>query len=162
MKSGHAGPAATSSRAIEVLDVTGYTDQSVGRQDIIPSQAIEGKNGPDDEAAAARQILQEPRPPSAIIFGNDLMAIGAMTAVVESGLSVPKDVSIVGADDSLFSRYSNPSLTTTRIPRDALGSMAVEALGRMPRTKRCIGIELVVYTQLIVRSSTAPPKDSTV
>lgn len=90
------------------------------------------------------------------------MAIGGMTAVVQSGLSVPTDLPIVDADDILFARYSNPPPTTTQIPHDALRGMAFEALGRMMRTKRRIGVELVVHIQFIVRSSTAPRKYSAV
>ena len=58
-----------------------------------------------------------------------------MGAIVEAGLKIPDDVSVVGADDIAFARFSHPPLTTVRIPRDLAGRAAFDALQRMIKTK---------------------------
>jgi LacI family transcriptional regulator len=129
--------------------------QMMAERLLAPSHMLEGKNGPEDGAAAVRDLLQQPTLPTAIVFGNDLMAIGGMTALSDAGLRVPDDISVVGADDILFARYSHPPLTTARIPRHSMGRMAFEALTRMLRTKRHLGVEMTVHTELVVRRTTA-------
>lgn len=117
-------------------------------------RTIEGNNRPDGGSAAVQALLSAGMLPAAIVCGNDQMAFGAMNAVFEAGLRVPEDVSIIGADDISFARFSYPPLTTTRIPRDALGRAAFDALRRMVKSKRQAGVESVIETQLVVRQST--------
>jgi DNA-binding LacI/PurR family transcriptional regulator len=101
-------------------------------------------------------LLKEPEIPTAVICGNDPMALGAVHALVEAGIEVPGHISIVGAEDIPYARYANPPLTTVRIARDQLGRLAFEALHRLMRSKRRQGSEYVVETRLIVRGSSAP------
>lgn len=117
-------------------------------------EVIEGNNRPESGIAAVRQLLDGGRMPGAIVCGNDQMAFGAMRAVFEAGLRMPEDVSIVGADDIAFARFSHPPLTTVRIPRDELGKMAFDALQRMVKSKRRAGAESVVASHLVIRQST--------
>ncbi len=65
---------------------------------------------------AARSLLAGSRRPSAILAQNDEMAVGALMAAREHGLSVPKDLSIAGFDDSDVARIAWPTLTTVRQP----------------------------------------------
>ena len=123
-----------------------------------PVHAIDGNNLPEDGATMTRELLARSQVPSAIVCGNDLMAIGAMAAAFEAGLRVPEDISIVGADDIAFARYSHPPLTTVRLPRDQFGQAAFALLERMVRTKRRLGGEQTVATQLLVRQSTGPAR----
>jgi DNA-binding LacI/PurR family transcriptional regulator len=89
-----------------------------------------------------------------IVCGSDLMALGAVRAVRERGLSVPGDVSVVGYDDSPLIAFTDPPLTTVRQPVEAMGAAAVNALleeiGGSPVQRS----EFVFQTELVVRGST--------
>ncbi len=77
---------------------------------------------------AALELLSLPDPPSAILCGNDLMAIGALEAASERGLRVPEDLSIMGYDDQELARYTHPPLTTILLPNYEMGQKACELL----------------------------------
>src|ERR1017187_2404952 len=81
-------------------------------------RTVEVNNDMDGGAAAARTLLDGSELPTAIICCNDLAALGAMRALLEAGVRVPRDVSILGVDDISFARYATPALTTVRVPRD--------------------------------------------
>jgi LacI family transcriptional regulator len=117
-------------------------------------EIIEGGNTMEGGAAALKTLLARKNPITALICGHDTAALGAMRVAVEFGLQIPRDLSIIGADDIAFARYSQPSLTTIRVPRDLLGHMAFEAVDRMIRSKRRTGKEYVLETCLVVREST--------
>ncbi len=74
---------------------------------------------------------------TAVFAVNDLMAIGAMSALRNAGLVVPDDVSVVGFDDIKIAAYVSPGLTTVHQPVDLMGTVAVEvAIAEMTRTRR--------------------------
>lgn len=102
---------------------------------------------------AALRLLRPPSRPTAIFAGNDLMAMGALLAVRELGLSCPEDVSIVGFDNLDTSELLQPSLTTVQQPVYRLGSTATELLIQritgMDETPR----EITLETELIRRNS---------
>jgi LacI family transcriptional regulator len=72
-------------------------------------------------------LAARPRP-TAIFCANDLMAIGALEAVTECGLEVPKDISIMGYDDQELARYTHPPLTTLVLPNYEMGRRAADLL----------------------------------
>jgi DNA-binding LacI/PurR family transcriptional regulator len=117
-------------------------------------RTVEVNNDMDGGAAAARTLLDGSELPTAIICCNDLAALGAMRALLEAGVRVPRDVSILGVDDISFARYATPALTTVRVPRDRLGHLAFEGLERMVRSKRRAGSQYSLETSLVVRQST--------
>lgn len=117
---------------------------------------IEGENNVESGERAVQRLLTGRGFPTAILCSNDLTAIGAMRALVRAGIHVPAEVSVVGADDIPFSALTQPPLTTVRIPREKLGSLACEALLETIRTKRP-GREYVLDTELVIRESTALP-----
>ena len=82
----------------------------------------------------------------------------AIIALEETGIDVPKDVSISGIDGILFSFLVRPALTTIRVPREQLGETAFAALDKMLKLKRQRGAEYVVETELVVRKSTSPER----
>lgn len=96
----------------------------------------------------------EGRPrPSAVLAGNDVLAVGAMHVLRERSLCVPGDVAVIGFDDFEFARYVEPLLTTVRLPAFDMGYRAVEMLiqhieGEPPAQRK-----LVLPTELIVRES---------
>ena len=120
------------------------------------ANSIKANNHPDDGAAAATALLQARRPPTAILCGNDLTAIGALGAAAQLGLRVPQDVSIIGSDDIAMASYSHPALSTVRIPRDAMGHEAFRLLESMygPALRR--GVEARIATSFIARASSGP------
>jgi len=92
---------------------------------------------------------------TAIVCGSDLMAFGAIRAARQRGLEVPRDVSVVGFDDSPLIAFADPPLTTIRQPVEAMGNAAVDALleeisGNAPQRT-----EFVFQPELVVRGSTA-------
>jgi LacI family transcriptional regulator len=103
------------------------------------------------------QLLALDEPPTAIFAAADMMAIGAVRAASEAGLSVPQDLSIVGFDDIQLAPHVNPPLTTLRQDKLGLGAAAGDALvariaGDPDRPPlRTLPVEL------IVRGSTAAP-----
>ena len=68
------------------------------------------------QRAAAEIMRLRPRP-TAIVSGNDLMAIGALRELKSAGLRVPQDVSVIGFDDITFAALAEPQLTTIMLPR---------------------------------------------
>lgn len=84
----------------------------------------------DSAALCARQILNTPTRPDAIFCTSDIYAIGALRELSESGISVPDDISVIGADNIIACRYLSPSLTTVDYDKALLGSMACEMLIR--------------------------------
>ena len=110
----------------------------------------------DAGASAVREILSQMEIPTVIFCGNDLIAMGAMSALEETGVRVPEDVSVIGIDDIFFAFLARPPLTTIRVPREQLGVLAFEALESMLKTKRKRGWTHRLETDLVVRRSTAP------
>ncbi|WDZ82693.1 LacI family DNA-binding transcriptional regulator [Micromonospora cathayae] len=108
---------------------------------------------------AALDLLRRPRRPTAIVASNDLQALGVYQAARAVGLTVPRELSVVGFDDLPVAALVDPPLTTIRQPLTEMAETATElalALGRGDRTPQ-IGLELA--TTLTVRGSTAPPAD---
>lgn len=89
---------------------------------------------------------------------NDLTAIGAMHCAHDRGLSVPSDLSIVGFDDVNFAEFTQPALTTVRIPRSEIGALAFRELWKMVQDPDHLGSSHLVPTELVIRDSTTSPK----
>jgi LacI family transcriptional regulator len=87
-----------------------------------------GDLGLHDGFVLLAQILAAGPPPDAVFAVNDLMAIGAISALQQAGLRVPDDVQIVGYDDIEFSAYVNPPLTTVRQQAEQLGKVSAELI----------------------------------
>lgn len=106
---------------------------------------------------AMKRLLNLPVRPTAVFASGDMLALGALTAVREAGLSVPADLSVIGYDDVELARYVTPALTTIRQDTDRLGREAAELLlasidGRERRSRA-----LMLGTEMILRDSCAPP-----
>ncbi|HEX6346454.1 LacI family DNA-binding transcriptional regulator [Umezawaea sp.] len=83
-----------------------------------------------DGADAMAHLLSLPTPPDAVFCFNDLLAIGALRAAAEHGVSVPRDVAVVGFDNNEESAYSMPSLTTIAPDKAAIAHSAVDLIRR--------------------------------
>jgi DNA-binding LacI/PurR family transcriptional regulator len=107
---------------------------------------------------AAQQLLQRGRPFTALICGNDQTALGALRAVRETGLRIPKDVSLVGFDDEPFAAYLTPPLTTVRQDYEDLGRQSIEYLVALVNEPQTPTRQRVLYPEMIIRQSTCPPE----
>ena len=104
----------------EALDEAGITPD--------PALVMEGDFMPSGGQSCASKLLAVEERPTAIFAANDLMAYGVLTAVEQSGLRVPEDLSIVGFDDIPLSAHARPALTTVQQPFYEMGQRAIELL----------------------------------
>jgi DNA-binding LacI/PurR family transcriptional regulator len=112
----------------------------------------------DGGMAATRRFLALGQArPTAIFAANDLMAIGAMQALREMGLSVPRDCSVVGSNDSPIAAVTSPCLTSSRAPYYELAAEAARALIACLDREEIQPVKKLLPCQLIVRDSTAVP-----
>ncbi len=87
-----------------------------------------GKYTFESGLAAAKQILERKERPDAIFAFNDMMAIGVIKQLMESGVRVPEDVSVIGYDDIFMDPYLEVPLTTIRQPAEQMGKAAADQL----------------------------------
>ncbi len=111
----------------------------------------------DGRIGCALLLSRDGPQPTAMICGNDVLAIGALLECAEGGLVVPDDISIVGFDNLEFAMHANPPLTTIEVPAEDMGISAASYL-----LNRLVGDEVPMHhsvdVQLILRRSTAPPE----
>ncbi|HEY1596534.1 MAG TPA: LacI family DNA-binding transcriptional regulator [Thermoleophilaceae bacterium] len=108
-------------------------------------------------AKSLNALLEAGREFTALVAGNDLMALGCYDALAERGLSCPDDVSIVGFNDMPFADKFNPPLTTVRIPHYEMGRRAAELLlERLAGDGSGQSEDIVLPVELVQRASTAP------
>lgn len=104
---------------------------------------------------ASRELLCRHPELTALFCYNDLVAVGALHACAELALAVPGDIAIVGHDDIPLAGLVSPSLTTCRVPRHELGSLAVKAL--IERLKDCpTGCQRIILEPELVLRQSAP------
>jgi DNA-binding LacI/PurR family transcriptional regulator len=106
------------------------------------------------------QLADEPDV-TAVLCGNDTMALGALRALTERGLRVPTDVSLVGFDDIPEASYYTPPLTTVRQDFGEVGRQALSVLLDRMSGPSAAGTRVRVATELVVRNSAAPPRLAT-
>jgi len=102
-----------------------------------------------------KRLLASREPFSALFAFNDISAMGAILALREAGLQVPKDVSVVGFDDIQSAAFQNPRLTTVRQPLRQMGKIAAETLLRRIRKPADFNKEITVEPELVVRDTTS-------
>ena len=122
------------------------------------SQVISCNYRHDGGMQAVHALVKDPDFPTALVCGNDLIALGAINALEQAGIRVPQDVSVVGFDDLVFARLARPPLTTAGVPREELGMLAFEIISRMISAKRPREESRRITPRLVVRGSTAPPR----
>lgn len=128
--------------------------EAMAAQRIAPDPALQVDALTAEEAghAAAQALIARGTPFDAIFAGSDLIAIGAMRALAEAGLSVPRDVAIVGFDDIPAASLASPPLTTIMQDMKGAGAALVESvLAQVDDRPLPPGI---LPTRLIVRRST--------
>ena len=96
---------------------------------------------------------------TAIVCGSDVMALGAVREARSRGMDVPRDVSVVGFDDSPLMAFTSPALTTVRQPVAAMTQAAVSSLLTAIRGLPADPTEMLFHPDLIIRQSTGPLHD---
>ncbi len=126
----------------KVAVITGDTETTAGHQRLdgynqvyrefgrVPNKSIikQGDYSYESGFLHMKQLLEENPDVDGVFACNDLMALGAIAAIEESGRTVPDDVAVIGFDDSVGSRTSRPALSTIRQDIAALGEAAAELM----------------------------------
>lgn len=113
----------------------------------------EGSFDDDGGPHAARRLIQREIDFSAIVCGNDNIAINVYDVLLEHGLRVGNDISVVGYDDAIVARYLRPKLTTVRFPIREMGKHALKLVLQKKLGKASEDC-LKMMPELIVRAST--------
>lgn len=116
------------------------------------SQSLQYENG----YRSIQRLLADKVLFTGIVARNDFLALGALRALREAGVGVPRDVSIVGYTDSIQAACADPPLTSVRTPIAAAGEMAVEELVRRVEEPEYDFAGVLLPTSLCIRHSTAP------
>ena len=106
-----------------------------------------------------RAFLKLPERPTAVLCANDYLAIGAIRAITEAGLSVPEDISVCGFDDVDVSAYFNPPLTTIKTPCYQMGKMAADMVIDALESQKPLRVQYLLDTELVVRATCNRPKE---
>ena len=111
---------------------------------------------PEVAYPTTKKFLHGHKHPFTALFAfNDKSALGAISALQEAGMHVPRDVSVVGFDDIKMAPYINPSLTTVRQPLLKMGEIAARSLlGQIKDSKEYVP-EILIEPEFVVRKSTA-------
>ncbi|MCE5323513.1 LacI family transcriptional regulator [bacterium] len=105
-----------------------------------------------------KELLADPGDVTALFARNDFIALGAMKAIMETGMSIPDDISIVGYNDTILARCVYPGLTSVHTPIAEAGVIAVEHLIRSMEGNQEEFAGAILPISLAVRDSCAPPK----
>ncbi len=116
-------------------------------------------NSPQLGSEITSRLLATGEQFTALFAFNDVLAIGAIHALEQAGLRVPRDVSVLGFDDIESSTYLGPGLTTIRQPLHEMGRMAAEAvlerIGGRVADWSAVAARTVVRPELVIRETTA-------
>lgn len=101
-------------------------------------------------------LMKLPHPPTAIFAYSDLLAIGAMRAAKDLGLTIPGDLSVIGFDDIALCSYTTPRLTTIHQEKELIGELAVKQILRRIQFPDLPPERIELDTHLKIRESTGP------
>ncbi len=121
-----------------------------------------GEFTPLSGQAAMEALLTEGSPPTAVFVASDVVALGALRAIRQRGLSVPDDVALVGFDDIPLAEHIDPPLTTVHLAAAGLGWGAADLLIRLIMAEDEVRQPTIILeTELVIRESCgASPPDT--
>ncbi len=128
----------------------------------LPVQAewmVEGDLTQRGGAQAMERLLELPEPPTALVAGNDLMAIGAISRMQQRGLQAGRDIAVGGFDDIPLAAFTNPPLTTVQQPIYEIGRQVCAQLIALI-TGRAAPLQRVLTPVLVVRESSGVKKNA--
>jgi DNA-binding LacI/PurR family transcriptional regulator len=122
-----------------------------------PQLVVEGDHTVEGGITAFTQLLAGPTPPTAVLCSNDLTAIGVMRKSHDAGISIPRDLSVIGFDDIRLAQFVIPPLTSVQMSQTELARLAFNALlAEVNReTPSPNGTDYALKTNLVLRESTA-------
>lgn len=121
-----------------------------------PELVSQGDFSFDSGVKASKSLLDLDEPPTAIFAANDDMAAGVIREARVRGISIPKNLSVCGFDDTPIARHIYPALTTVRQPTAEMGHRAtIELLQRIKSLQ--LGRMARVEHDVVFRESTCPP-----
>ncbi len=120
-----------------------------------PLLIAEGEFTEDSGYAAMRRFLERDEVPDGLFAANDMMAVGALLALKEAGLSIPDDVAVMGFDDVPMARFTSPPLSTLRVGVYEMGRQGLEMLTEAFEDSDAEGRSIVISPELVVRGSSA-------
>jgi DNA-binding LacI/PurR family transcriptional regulator len=115
---------------------------------------VDDDTSPEIGYQMTKELLRRSRSFTALFAYNDICAIGAVRAVREMGLHVPKDISVIGFDDIRVAAYHVPSLTTVRQPLGKMGEIAAQTLVERLEGRKDYRRQIAVEPELVIREST--------
>lgn len=132
---------------VEALDAFGLLpDESLVR--FVPPQIETGQ-------AATHGLLALAEPPDALLTSNNLLMAGALLAIRERGLKIPRDIALVGFDDTVWARLVQPPITLIAQPTEDIGRTAVELLVQRIFDPERPARQVMLQGQLLVRGSSS-------
>lgn len=114
---------------------------------------FDGAFSSDSGYQMMNELLSEDKLPTAIIAASDLIAIGAMKAIHEHGLSIPEDISLIGFDDIQMTEFTTPALTTVHAPAYEMGHYGAQLLCHVIKPDTTCGMRVKLPCKLIERES---------
>jgi LacI family transcriptional regulator len=105
----------------------------------------------------AKQLLQLKPRLSAIVAGDDEIALGMLSGLDQHGVRVPDDVSLVGFDDIEGLKFVRPLLTTVRVDKEKVGEELAKLLFELLEHRELLPVKRMLPTELLVRESSARP-----
>lgn len=124
-----------------------------------PAYFVQGDYSIESGYAAMNTLLDLDKRPTAVFCSNDDMAIGAMNACFDRGVNVPGDISLIGFDDMIFARYTNPPLTTIRKSVSEIAAEGAKLLLQVMEQPDSEPVQRLLGSQLIRRRSVAEIAD---
>lgn len=105
---------------------------------------------------AMQRLFTLPEQPTAVVAGNDLMAMGALEAAYQAGIAVPEAVSIIGVDDIPLAAHTHPPLTTIRVPVEAMATETMATVLTQISATASVPPPVWLPSHLVPRASTGP------
>lgn len=107
--------------------------------------------------AIERRLAEGPLDCTGIVCASDMLALGAMQALLSAGYRVPQDVSVIGFDDLPISEHCEVPLSTMHVEREEMGRLAVRTLYDLNATPQASPRRIEMGMRLVERASVAPP-----
>ncbi len=140
----------------------GYRDSLAAHRITFDEKLVRyGDYSAESGYAAAMSLLGSGAAPTALFVTSDEVALGVLAALHKRGVSVPDDIAVVGFDDNPLAQYTIPALTTVRLPFEEMGRLAGKMLLDLIFHNSKPGRQVLLETELIVRDSSVPSKQST-
>ena len=118
-----------------------------------PMAVIQSDFSPEAGYQSTQELLKRKLALNAIVYADDMIAVGGMRALIEAGLRIPMDIAISGFGNYDISRYTSPTLTTVDYDMHTMGKIAATRLYQLIQDDDAYPWEIQVPTSLVIRES---------